>query len=97
MRQLSDMKFVEMLLRIRTGVTTEEDRRMLSDRLIKLKSGTNESRLYEIAECLSLLPTDTVCLLPTKNMTHQLNDAMLKAIPNPEIILKAKDSVDCPR
>lgn len=97
MRQLNDMKFVEMLLRIRIGITTEEDRRILSQRLITLKSGSNEGRLHEIAEFLSHLPADTVCLLPTRNMAQQLNDAMLQANPNPEITLKATDSVDCPR
>lgn len=49
----------------------------------------------EIAQCLRNLPEDTVCLPPTRNMCMQLNNAMLKAIPHPEIKLVAKDSLDC--
>lgn len=95
MRQLDDSTFVEMLKRIRVGVTTQSDRDILSNRLVPLLSHSNEGRLMEIAQCLRGLPEDTVCLLPTRNMCMQLNNAMLKAIPHPEIKLVAKDSLDC--
>ncbi|CAH0717252.1 unnamed protein product, partial [Brenthis ino] len=97
MRQLNDSDFVEMLNRIRLGVTTQKDRDLLWTRLITLNSDSNESRLLEITEYLSKLPDDTVCILPIKNMCQQLNSAMLKSLPNTEIKLKAVDTINCPR
>lgn len=95
MKQLHDSTFVEMLKIIRVGVTTQSDRDILSNRLIPLLSNFNERRLMGIAQCLRDLPEDTVCLLLTTNMCMQLNNALLKAIPHPEIKLVAKDSLDC--
>lgn len=97
MRQINDSDFVDMLNRIRLGVTTKKDRELLSTRLLTLKSDSNENRLTEIIKHLSKLPDDTVCLLPTKNMCQQLNTAMLRSLPHPEINLIAIDSIDCPR
>lgn len=73
------------------------DRDVLSSRLIPLHSKSNEGRLLEMSQYLSELPADTVCLLSTKNMCQQLNSAMLKAIPHPEIKLAAADGIDCPK
>lgn len=96
MRQLNDSSYLSMLKRIRTGIVTVTDRKALSTRLISLSSQQNEERLREITNYLSRLPADTVCLLPTRNMCKQLNDAMLQAIPRQEIRLSVQDTIDCP-
>lgn len=56
MRQLNDSNFVEMLNRIRLGVTLQKDRDLLTSRLITLNSHSNENRLREIIQYLSNLP-----------------------------------------
>lgn len=97
MRQKDDATFVDMLHRLRLGVVTKADQDLLSNRLIPISSGSNTNRLEEVTTYLHSLPDNTVCLLPTKHMCHQLNTGMLKLIPEPELTILAKDEIDCPR
>lgn len=97
MRQKDDATFIDMLHRIRLGIVMKSDQGILNKRLIALSSDPHSNRLSEITTHLSSLPEGTVCLLPTKNMCEQLNVAMLKSIPNEDLVILAKDDVDCPR
>ncbi|XP_044742220.1 uncharacterized protein LOC123303484 [Chrysoperla carnea] len=97
MRQQNDSNFMDMLGRIRLGVLTREDQELLSTRLLKFNSASIVDRLQELTVHYSLLSNKTVCLLPTKNMCTQLNEAMLKQIKEPEIELIAVDEIDCPK
>ena len=53
--------------------------------------------MKEVARKLSSLPSDTVCLLPTRSMCDQLNKEMLCNLPGEEIQCIASDVVDCPK
>ena len=53
--------------------------------------------MKEVAQKLSSLPSDTVCLLPTRSMCDQLNKEMLCNLPGEEIRCIASDVVDCPK
>ena len=54
-------------------------------------------RMKEVAQKLSSLPSDTVCLLATRSMCDQLNKEMLCNLPGEEIRCIASDVVDCPK
>ena len=96
MRQRDDKNFVELLSRIRLGCITNEDIKLLSERKMKLSGNTVSERMKEVAQKLSELPPDTVCLLPTRNMCDQLNKEMLRNLSGDEIRCIASDTVDCP-
>jgi len=53
-------------------------------------------RMNEVVQTLSALPADTVCLLSTRHMCHELNKQMLEHLPGKEIQLIATDTVDFP-
>ena len=53
-------------------------------------------RMKQVAQELSDLPPDTVCLLPTRNMCDQLNKEMLCNLPGDKIRCIASDTIDCP-
>ena len=96
MRQKDDKTFVDLLARIRLGCITSKDIKLLSERKMKLSCDTVSERTKEVAQKLSELPPDTVCLLPTRNMCDQLNKEMLCSLPGDEICCIALDTVDCP-
>ena len=96
MRQKDDADFSSMLSRVRVGFMTDEDVDQLEKRKISFSSDTVTGRLEEVAKTMQNLPSDTVCLLPTRHMCEQLNNCMLKELPGEEIHLSSIDSVDCP-
>ena len=96
MRQRDHKNFVELLSRIRLGCITNEDIKLLSERKMKLSGNTVSERMKEVAQKLSELPPDTVCLLSTRNMCDQLNKEMLRNLSGDEIQCIASDTVDCP-
>lgn len=85
MRQKNDQLFAEMLNRFRMGKVTSQDSRTLSNRLLKLTTKNQNDRLKEIISYFRLLPDDTVCLFPTKNMCNLFNTAMLASMEQSEI------------
>ncbi|KAI5732111.1 hypothetical protein M8J77_021724 [Diaphorina citri] len=97
MRQRDDATFADVLSRVRLGVLTKRDQDILCQRLLPLESDSISSRLKEVTNHLASLPSDTVCLLPTRNMCEQLNGAMLQTLDQPEIAIVAIDKIDCPR
>ena len=96
MRQKDDKQFVELLSRVRLGCIINEDIKVLNERKIQLSGDSVSDRLKEEAQKLSELPSDTVCLLPTRNMCDQLNKETLCNLPGKEIQCIASDTVDCP-
>ena len=96
MRQKDDKEFVKLLSRICLGCIINEDIKLLNKRKIQLKGDTVSERLKEVAQKLSELSPDTVCLLPTRNMCDQLNKEMLCNLPGEEIQCIASDTVNCP-
>ncbi|XP_048514971.1 uncharacterized protein LOC125501890 [Athalia rosae] len=96
MRQKNDRTYREILSRIRLGIVTDMDTKMLSSRKIIFKATEFRDRIRELCNYINNLPIDTVCLLPTCRMCDVLNKAMLSAIQTDEIHLLAHDTVDCP-
>ena len=96
MRQKDDKTFVELLSRIRLGCINSHDIELLCKRKMKLTSSTVSERMKEVAQKLSELPPDTVCILPTRSMCNQLNKQMLYNLTGDEIRCIASDTVDCP-
>jgi hypothetical protein len=97
MRQKNDQEFLDTVNRIRIGMVTDSDMKMLESRKISLQTDTVEGTLREIVRVLRSLPRDTVCLVPTKHTCKILNTAMLNEICCDEVRLIAEDSVDCCR
>ncbi|KAL6418776.1 hypothetical protein ACFW04_011767 [Cataglyphis niger] len=62
---------------------------------IFFKGDSFESRLNELYNFIDNLPSDTVCLLLTCRMCDVLNDAILNRIVSKEILLIAKDTIEC--
>ena len=63
---------------------------------MKLTGSTVSERMKEVAQKLSELPPDTVCILPTRSMCDQLNKQMLYNLTGDEIRCIGSDTVDCP-
>ena len=82
MQQKDDKQFVELLSQ---RCIINEDIKLLNKRKIQPNGDTLSQRLKEVAQKLSELPPDTVCLLPTRNMCDQLNKEMLCNLPGEEI------------
>lgn len=97
MRQKNDHVFGELLNRIRMSIVTCQDHYTLADRLLKFTSQNQNDRLKEIINYFKLLPDNTVCLFPTKNMCNQFNNAILESMEQPEIKLNSIDDIECPR
>jgi len=95
MRQQGDDSYRELLSRIRIGLLTKSDCKILENKKISFKADSFESRLNELCTFINNLSSDTVCLLPTCHMCDVLNDAMLSRIVSKEIILIAEDTIDC--
>ena len=96
MQQKDDKTFVELLSRIRLGCINSHDIELLCERKLKLTGSTVSERMKEVAQRLSELPPDTVCILPTRSMCDQLNKQMLYDLTGDEIRCIASDTVDCP-
>ncbi|XP_036140876.1 uncharacterized protein LOC118644972 [Monomorium pharaonis] len=95
MRQQEDDTYRQLLSRIRIGSLTRSDCANLESRKISFKGNSVESRLKEICDFMDNLPSDTVCLLPTRDMCEVLNTAMLNRIASKEILLIAEDTINC--
>ena len=95
MRQQGDDTYRLLLSRIRIGLLTKSDCKILEDRKISFKGDSFETRLNEICNFINDFPLDIVCLLPTRHMCDVLNAAMLSRIPAEEILLIAQDTIDC--
>ena len=85
MRQKDDKTFVELLSRIRLGCINSHDIELLCKCKMKLTGSTVSERMKEVAQKLSELPPDTVCILPTRSMCDQLNKQMLYHLTGDEI------------
>ena len=96
MRQKEEKEFASMLSRIRLGHVNDDDIQLLERQKLPLHNESVNGRMKEVIEILSNLPTDTVCLLPTRHMCDQLNAEMLKHLEGKEIHLVAVDAIDCP-
>ncbi|KAL7307795.1 hypothetical protein TKK_0000117 [Trichogramma kaykai] len=92
MRQKNDMRYSEMLSRIRLGYATADDIKLLNERKIRFVHQDSSETIEELCSKLEELPTGTVCLLPKNTMGKELNTAMLRRLPLEEIKLIAKDS-----
>ncbi|XP_020297669.1 uncharacterized protein LOC109862139 [Pseudomyrmex gracilis] len=97
MRQQGDESYREVLSRIRIGLVTQSDCKILRTRILPFKGLSTESRLNELCNFISDFPTDTVCLLPTCHMCDVLNAAMLNRIAAEKIVLIAEDKINCNR
>ncbi|XP_026826367.1 ATP-dependent DNA helicase PIF1-like [Ooceraea biroi] len=95
MYQQGDDSYRQLLSRIRIGLLTKSDCEILENRQISFKGDSFESRLNEICNFINDFPLDIVCLLPTRHMCDVLNAAMLNRIASKEILLIAKDTIDC--
>ncbi|XP_031789136.1 ATP-dependent DNA helicase pfh1-like [Nasonia vitripennis] len=97
MRQKNDNQYNEILSRLRLGFLTDIDINVLQQRTLKFSSTNSLEIMQELCAVYEKLPTDTVCLLPTRNMCDILNDAMLRRIDSEDINLIANDSFKCPK
>jgi len=95
MHQKGDDSYRKLLSRIRIGLLTKSDCKILENKKISFKDNSFESRLNELYNFINNLSSDTVCLLPTCHMCDVLNNAMLSRIVSKEIILIAEDTIDC--
>ena len=95
MRQKEHHQFAALLGRVRLGKVNAADLKLLNERKLKLQSQSITERLKEIVSQLSKLPSDTVCLLPTRYMCSEINNQILKDLPGDEYSLVAEDSIDC--
>ncbi|XP_070528302.1 ATP-dependent DNA helicase pif1-like [Cardiocondyla obscurior] len=95
MRQREDDTYRQLLSRIRIGTLTTTDRVVLENRKIIFKGDSLESRLKELCDFINNCSSDAVCLLPARHMCDALNTAMLSRIDSKEILLIAKDTIDC--
>ena len=88
MRQKEDSKFASILSRVRLGYVTDQDVETLEKRIIAFDSDSITGKMLEVVERMEKLPSDTVCLLPTRHMCEQLNNCMLKNLPGKEVQLR---------
>ena len=96
MRQKEEKEFAAILSRVRLDYITKEDVSVIEKQKISLTSDTMSDRMKEVVHTLTTLPSDTVCLLPTRHMCNELNKQVLHNLPGKEIELLAIDTVDCP-
>lgn len=95
MRQQGDDSYRELLSRIRFGLVTKSDCKILENKKVFFKGNSFESKLNELCDFINTLPSDTDCLLPTCHMCDVLNNAMLNRIASEEILLIAEDAIEC--
>lgn len=63
MRQQNDLIFVNILSRLRVGVLTIDNIKILTKRQITFNGKTSAEKLSELCDYLMDLPSKTVCLL----------------------------------
>ncbi|XP_058798825.1 ATP-dependent DNA helicase PIF1-like [Phymastichus coffea] len=97
MRQKNDKGYSEILGKLRLGYLTNSDIETLLKRKISFSSNIPSKSLHELCQYLSNLPTNTVCLMPTKDMCSILNNTMLNKLECEEIKLIANDCYKCPK
>ncbi|XP_070517894.1 uncharacterized protein [Cardiocondyla obscurior] len=95
MRQQEDDTYRQLLSRIRIGSLTKFDYAVLKNKKISFKGNSLESRLKELCDYINNCSSNIVCLLPTRHMCDTLNKAMLSCTDSKEILLIAKDAIDC--
>ena len=94
MRQKQDPQFAKILDRLRIGALQPPDIALLEDR--KVAPSDDELPLTKhLAQYILSLPSDTVCLLPTRAMCQELNTSVMQEMQGEFIALEAEDSVDC--
>ncbi|XP_058789594.1 ATP-dependent DNA helicase PIF1-like [Phymastichus coffea] len=93
MRQKTDKVYSEILGKLRLGYLANSDIETLLKRKISFSSHTPS--LHELCKYLNNLPSNTVCLMPTKNMCSILNNTMLNKLESEEIKLIANDCYKC--
>lgn len=94
MRQKDDKKFVDLLSRIRLGIVSEEDMQVLSEKRINFQGESRDEKLDELCRYMQQLPEQTICLLPTKAQTEDINRKMLELIPGTVVELVAVDDIE---
>ncbi|XP_058800179.1 ATP-dependent DNA helicase PIF5-like [Phymastichus coffea] len=97
MRQKNDKGYSEILGKLRLGYLTNSDIETLLKRKISFSSNIPSKSFHELCQYLSNLPTNTVCLMPTKDMYSILNNTMLNKLECEEIKLIANDCYKCPK
>lgn len=95
MRQQGDGAYCELLTRICVGLLIKSDCDILEKRKISFKGESFEVRLDELCNFIDILPSDAVCLLSTCQMCDVLNTAILSRIILKELLLIAKDEIEC--
>lgn len=94
-RQQSDQEFAKALSNIRLGILSDDDNRLLSERVIDLGGNdTTERCLSKLVEIVETLPANNVCLFPTREQCRHLNEAMLNRIESEKIVLIADDDIE---
>ncbi|XP_058799226.1 ATP-dependent DNA helicase PIF1-like [Phymastichus coffea] len=97
MRQKNDNIYSDILTRIRLGYLTNSDIEALQKRKIHFSTNTPSVSLQELCEYFNNLPSNTVCLMPTKDICTILNNTMLNKLESEEIKLFANDCYKCPK
>ena len=90
----------ELLSRARLGVLNHHDNMILLNRLVSLDySDTKRDKLLgnAVEYFLDLVDKESssVCLLPTRNMVHEFNRAVMKRLDRKTIEINALDEIDC--
>lgn len=93
MRQQNDNTFRDIQARIRIGIVTDDDIKVLEARKLKFSSDTYNGRIDEICYFLTQSSENIVCLLPTCALCDSLNTAMLNRIESDQIELLANDTI----
>lgn len=94
-RQKSDQEYAKALANIRLGVITEDDFKMLQNRVIDIpQNSTIPECLEGLSVYISKLPKNTICLFPKRAQCAELNKKLLDEIPGPSTILKANDEIE---
>ncbi|XP_066600982.1 ATP-dependent DNA helicase pif1-like [Prorops nasuta] len=80
MQQKTDNTYKDILSRIRIGIVQYSDIQILLSKKINFKSIKIEDRMQELCDYISVLSSDTVCLLPTCSQCDTLNEAILSNV-----------------
>ncbi|XP_074111642.1 uncharacterized protein LOC141535587 [Cotesia typhae] len=96
MRQKTDNIYGQLLSRVRVASMTNDDIKLLEQRKITIEPSLSyNEKLHEICNYIDKLPSDSVCLVPTCKQCDLINSVMTSKIFSEEIILTARDHIDC--
>ncbi|XP_074098875.1 ATP-dependent DNA helicase pif1-like [Cotesia typhae] len=85
-----------LLSRVRVASMTNDDIKLLEQRKITMDPSLSyNEKLHEICNYIDKLPSDSVCLVPTCKQCDLINSVMTSKISSEEIILTARDHLDC--